>query len=206
MEMLLVRHGEAQANSTENYNISFNCPDPELTDDGINQAQKLGERLEQWNIQKVYASDLRRAVQTAGIISEHIHVSVEICPELREINMGRLYLSTWESIEHEFPGYAARWHKHDSDLPYPEGENGAAVIHRSLPLIEKIIQSQQERVVIVTHGGTIRSLLCAFLNIAPEKRFLFGAPLQNCSITSVRWDARRHTYFIHSVNDSAHLD
>lgn len=206
MELLLVRHGEAAHNTAENFNAALNCPDPELVEAGREHAQQLGIRLREVPIQRIYTSDLRRAVQTAQILAEFIPAPVAVRAELREINMGRLFLSTWEQVEHDFPGYAARWHRHDSDLPYPDGESGADVIQRCLPLIDEIVQSGMERVVIVTHGGTIRSLLCAFLGIGPEKRFLFGAPLANCGLTAVRWDIKRRGFLVHSVNETMHLD
>ncbi len=206
MELLLVRHGEAAHNIPENFNAALNCPDPELTEEGRQHAQQLGMRLRGLAIQRIYTRDLRRSVETAQILAEYIGAPVEPRAELREINMGRLFLSSWEEVERDLPGYAARWHRHDSDLPYPGGESGADVIRRSLPLIDEIVQSGMERAVIVTHGGTIRSLLCAFLGIGPEKRFLFGAPLANCGLTIVRWDVKRRGFVVHSVNEAEHLE
>lgn len=244
MEMYLVRHGDAAHNTPENFNAALNYPDPDLTRAGETQAHQLGERLRNVPLQRIYTSDLRRAQHTAHILAEYTDAPVEVRSALREINMGRLFLDSWEEIEHDLPGYAARWHRHESDLPYPGGESGADVIQRCMPLIHELAQrhpesaadpsvgsqpaggsqpsvgshlagsdthpvergAQVERVVIVTHGGTIRSLLCAFLGIGPEKRFLFGAPLENCGLTVVRWDARRQIFLVHSVNDAAHLD
>ncbi len=205
MELLLARHGEAFHNSLENYNAEFNCPDPELTELGQEHARQLGIYLRDVPIQRIYSSSLKRAVQTAQIVAEFVPAPIDVRAELREINMGRLFLSTWEEVERDMPGYAARWHRHDSDLPYPGGESGADLVRRCMPLIDEIVQSGMERVVIVTHGGTIRGLLCAFLGIGLEKRFLFGAPLVNCGLTSVRWDARRRAFLVHSVNEAAHL-
>lgn len=206
MEMLLVRHGEAAHNSPENYNTALNCPDPVLTEIGSAHARQLGERLRLTPPQRIYSSDLRRSVETAQIVADYVPAPLVIRAELREINMGRLFVSSWEEIEREMPGYAARWHRHDTDLPYPDGECGADVIRRCMPLIEEVVQSGLERVVIVTHGGTIRSLLCAFLGLPPQKRFLFGAPLENCGLTVVRWEAKRRSYLVHSVNDASHLE
>lgn len=231
MEIYLVRHGDAARNTPKNFNHVLNCPDPDLTDVGEAHAHQLGQRLRQLPVKRIYSSDLRRAVHTAEILAEYNTAPVEVRGVLREINMGRLFFSSWEEIERDMPGCAARWHRHDSDLPYPGGECGADVIRRCMPLINEIVQSSQERdamnlrsaetpldheaqvdhvtpmerVVIITHGGTIRSLLCAFLGIGPEKRFLFGAPLENCGLSLVRWDERRRLFLVHSVNDAAHL-
>ncbi len=225
MEIYFVRHGDAERNSPKNFNHALNCPDPELNEAGEDQAHRLGRRLRKVPVQRIYTSDLRRAARTAEILTDYIDAPVEVRGVLREINMGRLFLSTWEEIERDMPGYAARWRRHDTDLPYPGGESGADAIRRCMPLITEIVQNNLERttepeldhdievnrgqpverVVIVTHGGIIRCLLCAFLGIGPEKRFLFGAPLENCGISVVRFDERRRAFLVHSFNDSAHL-
>lgn len=209
MEILLVRHGDAARNAPQNFNAGLNCPDPELTSAGRDHAHQLAQRLCALPIQRIYTSDLRRAVQTAQVLADYLGAPVESRAELREINMGRLFTSTWEEVDREFPGYSALWHLHEEDLPYPGGERGADVIRRVMPLIDEIVEAyrgfRDGRVVIVTHGGTIRSLLCAFLGIGPEKRFLFGAPLFNCGLTVIRSGDETGELTVHTVNDGSHL-
>ena len=198
MDLLLIRH----ANNPDPGPAEI---DPDLTETGITQAHRLGARLKSESIDCIYASTLRRARHTAQIASEYTGVPVEPREALREIHFGRLRQETWEDIEKDLPGYHAEWSRHLTDMPYPGGECGADVAARALPVIDEIIASGAARAAVVVHGGVIRSLLCAFLGLGQEKRFQFGAPLENTSITIVRWDAKKARYFIHSLNDYSHL-
>jgi probable phosphoglycerate mutase len=198
MDLLFIRHANNPAPSPAEI-------DPDLSQTGINQAHRLGERLQSEGIDCMYASTLRRAMRTAQIVGEHTGVPFESRDGLREISFGRLRHETWEDIEKDLPGYQAEWSRHAADLPYPGGECGADVVARALPVVEEILASGASRVALITHGGVIRSLLCAFLGLGQEKRFQFGDPLENTSMTTVHWNAKKARYFIHTFNDFAHL-
>lgn len=206
MDILLIRHGSTEHSSANGYNEQKRCPDPALNESGLIQAELLGERIKNYGIQKIYSSDLERAMQTAAIINKYIGKDIEIREELREINMGRLHLSTWEEIRKEDPQYYEEWNKRLKDLPYPDGECGEDVKKRCLTVIEEIISSDYESIAMVLHGGTIRTLLCAFLGIGQEKRFYFGLPPENCSISVVKYNRESKEFHIHSFNDAAHLE
>lgn len=198
MDLLLIRHANNPAPSPLEI-------DPDLSETGVAQAHRLGVRLQSEGIDCMYASTLRRAMRTAQIVNEHTGVPLELRPALREISFGRLRQESWEDIEKDLPGYHAEWSRHAADLPYPGGECGADVVARALPVVEAILASGAARVALVTHGGVIRSLLCAFLGLGQEKRFQFGDPLENTSMTTVRWNAKKARYFIQAFNDFAHL-
>lgn len=112
MDILLIRHGESYHSSLENYNPEKNCPDPKLTDNGRKQAEQLAQRLAGKGIETVYCSDLIRAVETANIINSYTKCSVNIDSASREINMGEIHLSSWDS----FPDYFAEWKLHKDDM------------------------------------------------------------------------------------------
>lgn len=198
MDLLLIRHGSNPEPGPAEI-------DPDLNEWGIAQAHRLGVRLQSERLDCIYTSPLRRALHTAQIIHEHTQAPLERREALREISFGRLRRETWEDIEKDLPGYHTEWSRHLTDLPYPGGECGADVAARALPVVEAILDSGASRAALVTHGGVIRSLLCVFLGLGQEKRFQFGAPLENTSLTLVRWDAKKVRYFIHSLNDYAHL-
>lgn len=79
-------------------------------------------------------------------------ISIEMDINFREINMGDLYYrSRWS----DYPELYEEWKKHESDLPYPNGECGADVWNRCKNSLDIITQYDYERVAIVCHGGTI---------------------------------------------------
>lgn len=204
MEIWLIRHGDTEGYSQENFSKPKNRFDPALNDKGIGQAEMLAHRLIGCGLQMIYASDLVRAVQTAEIINSTLNLPIETRAELREIDMGRLHHCSWEDIQREDPDICAQWHRHESDLPYPGGECGADAAKRTMKVIDKIVESGYEKVAVVCHGGIIRVALCAVLGIGQEKRFQFGPP-ENTSISVIRVDGEKKDFSVYSVNDAGHL-
>jgi broad specificity phosphatase PhoE len=204
MEILLIRHGSTEPGSLASYNAEKKRPDPKLDCPGTRQAELLGLRLVNSGVQKIYSSDLVRTLATAGVINSHLHVPLEVREELREIDMGRLHLCTWEDLALEDPTYCKAWHTHDEDLPYPGGESGADAARRAMKVLAEIAQSGLDRVAVVVHGGIIRVALCAVLGIGQQKRFLFGPP-ENTSISVIRYDREKKEFSVYSMNDASHL-
>jgi broad specificity phosphatase PhoE len=202
MELLLIRHGEAQTPSPGNFSAEKDRPDPELAERGLAQAERLGERLAGAGLRAVYSSDLIRARQTAEAVGRRAGLPVIIRASLREIHMGRLQHCSWEQYREVDPAFCTAWHRHGSDMPYPGGETGAQAAERAMRVVDEILGTGLEKVAVVTHGGIIRVLLCAALGIAQEKRFLFGPP-ENTSVTVLRHDGER--FFIDGLNDAGHL-
>ncbi len=89
-KLLLVRHGQTLWNHVARYQ---GHTDIDLSDTGRTQAKLLSMRLAGVSLQAVYASDLRRALDTARIIAEPHDLAVQALPQLREINFG-----AWEGL------------------------------------------------------------------------------------------------------------
>jgi len=197
MELYLIRHGECFKSSIEYYNSIKASMDPPLTPTGISQAKALGERLQDKKIDKIYSSDLGRATYTAEIIKGYTGVEVIVDKALQEINMGEVFQKGWGA----FPDYFMEWNRHDKDICYPGGENGADVWERCTIAVNRILSLSYERVLIISHGGSIRSLICGMLNIPQEQRFNFSPP-ENCSISIVKYIDK---FYLHTFNDFTHL-
>lgn len=199
MEFYLIRHGETPMRSAATYNAEKRTVDPPLTERGVGQARLLSLRCADIPFDRIVASDLVRAVNTASILAENQRCAVETDPRLREIDMGELYQKIWA----DFPAERAEFLKHERDVPYPGGECGADVWRRASACLDEIRAGGGNRVAVVCHGGTIRAIACGILRIPQQRRFFFGDPPINCSISIVRFadgDARLHTF-----NDYAHL-
>jgi len=172
---------------------------PPLTSKGIEQAHQLAERLKGIAFDKIFSSDLDRAIQTSNILNSYVNSNITITKQFREIDMGEIFKKPWS----EFPDEYSKWASHEEDIPYPNGENGADVWNRCKQEINSIIFSDYTRIAIVCHGGTIRSIACGILNIPQQRRFYFGLPPENCSISIVVH--KEKDFFLHSFNDYAHI-
>lgn len=84
----LVRHGENPANITKEF--SHRKVDYPLTDKGQLQAYQTGEYFLSKNIDAIYSSPLKRAIESAEIISKILHLKFEIIENFREVNVGLL--------------------------------------------------------------------------------------------------------------------
>jgi len=202
MEIYLIRHGECDNSSMEYFDEEKQMMNGSLTKKGILQAELLAQRCAEIGFERVYSSDLARAIQTAEKILSLAPCEHTIHPAFREINMGDINKKSWAC----FPELHARWKLHEEDIPYPNGENGADVWSRCAPRLQEIIRQPHQKVAIVCHGGTIRSIICGILNLPQEKRFFFGNPPENCSISIVRYREEEARFYLHSFNDCAHLD
>lgn len=201
MDIYLIRHGECFAPSFEFYDAEKKAMDPPLTEKGIVQAEQLAARCKTIGFDMVFSSDLTRAMQTAEkMISAAPCVSVAT-KNFREIDMGDIHAKSWSA----FPELHARWLLHNEDIPYPNGENGEDVWKRCRVELEEIIQSRYQKVAIVMHGGTIRATICGILDLPQQRRFYFGFPPENCSISIVKYQEEEKRFYLHSFNDISHL-
>jgi broad specificity phosphatase PhoE len=201
MNIFLIRHGQTNLNKLGKYQ---SVADKELNEFGEQQAELLGARLKRYGIDKIYSSDLKRVIKTSKIINKYINTSIIVREELREIDMGQ-----WDtlSIEERYIShkeYVERWAKHQEDLPYPGGECGEDVYKRASIVIDEILETGHENVVVATSGGTIAILLSSFLGLEQHKRF--NLEIDNCSISIVKYHVNNKKAVVSCINDTAHLD
>ncbi|MDO4542441.1 MAG: histidine phosphatase family protein, partial [Bacillota bacterium] len=114
--LYLVRHGETELNKTKVYYGSTDCP---LTEKGRSQSQGLSEVFSQIDIDVIYTSPLRRAVDTASIIFGDREFVRE--PRLEEMDFGQ-----WEGKHYtELQGdpLFEKWQREWKTTRPPEGES-----------------------------------------------------------------------------------
>jgi alpha-ribazole phosphatase len=118
--LLLVRHGETELQSSLRY---WGKTDIELGQVGLHQAEQLRDRLATENINAIYSSELKRANDTAVIIATRHNLRVTTCPELREVDFGRLEGLDFTEIKQQFPEIEQMWLTRNPALIYPDGES-----------------------------------------------------------------------------------
>jgi probable phosphoglycerate mutase len=140
--------------------------DVELSDEGRRQAQCLAERLADQELAAVYASPLRRAYETATIVSTACRSAPIADPGLREIDHGRWEGLTRAEVEARFPEEYGAWEEDPYTFAPEGGEPGLAVMARALPVLRRIVlQHAGQTVAIVSHKATIRLVLSSLLGI-----------------------------------------
>lgn len=159
--ILLVRHGATVLSAEDRFAGSV---DVELSDEGRHQARCLGGRLASRPIAAVYASPMKRTVETATLASAAHGLVPETIDGLREINHGRWEQLQRREVEERFPDEYQAWEADPFTFAPVGGESGLNVLARALPVIREIVEKHPDgAVLVVSHKATIRLLIGSFL-------------------------------------------
>jgi len=146
--LLFARHGQTDWNAEGRLQGHTDRP---LNAYGREQAKALAARLAGEDVAAIYASDLARARETAEIVGERLGLPVVVDPDLREKNWG-----TWEGLTSE--------ERLRVELA---GESTAEHRERTVRAVERIVERHPgQRVVVVTHGGSVRRIQAAVCGVA----------------------------------------
>ena len=186
--LYLIRHGENPANITKEF--SHRLVDYPLTPKGVLQARQTGEYFKNKQIDAIYCSPLKRAIETAEIIGRAIGLQPIVMEQFREVNVGVL-----EALGGSPENWAAHdaivraWFEGQPDLTFPEGENYHMLRERMRAGVEQILRGQDDkRSIIVGHGGIFTFTLkdiCREVDLAA----LIKSYGHNCSITEIEMHA-----------------
>lgn len=165
--LFLVRHGETTWNSTRRYQGHTDVP---LSDTGWAQAGRLRQRLAGQRIDLAYASDLSRAAETARILlADRDDVPIEYRNDLREIAYGQWEGQTHAEILASHPEQMKHWGENPWAYFPPDGEPFGAFTDRIHTFLDEVVLPRREaNMLIVAHGGPIRTMLCYLLGMAPN--------------------------------------
>lgn len=194
MHLTLVRHGESTWNATEQWQGQSDVP---LSPRGHVQVRALAARLFGEHYDRRLASDLSRAMDTAGPLG-----AIEPDPRFREIDVGAWAGLHRREVAERFPDEVAGLRSGQpvrigggESMPEFEGRVDAAIDG----LRESCVG---QRVLVVTHGGVVRAIATRILCVRGRASPLVG--VGNTSLSRVRCEGaalRLETY-----NDATHLD
>jgi broad specificity phosphatase PhoE len=152
-ELLVIRHATTDMDGT-----LCGQNDPPLNATGRAQARTLAELLENWNVRRLCASDLQRAVQTAQPLGARWGIPVETRSAFREISFGDWEGRSWSQIRADEPDVANL--DSSSDFCAPGGETYECFRTRVLrALKDTLVDCNGQLTAIVTHLGVIRVIL-----------------------------------------------
>ena len=179
--LILIRHGESLWNRAGKYQGKQNIG---LSPEGIRQAEALARFFSSWHLDAIYASDLVRARDTAAAIAKYHSLPVTVDTRLREYAFGVWEGLTRKEIELTHPEIFEK-RKHDINTPIPGGETGTQVQRRVMDWLQEIASAYSGSVLAVSHGGAIRTLIAAILEVEITK--CHRLRLANGGYTIIRW-------------------
>ncbi len=199
---ILVRHGETRANREFRY---VGARDDALTEQGQAQAEKLAEALSMLPLAAIYSSPRLRAYHTALPIAACHGLTVQVMDDLCECDFG-----AWEGLSRaevlvrsvQDSQHLLVWER-DTTIAPPGGESLEAMYQRVAGAVENLVQVHPDQtVVLVSHVGPIKAILCAALGASISSAFRIF--LDPATISVVDWQERLPV--VRLVNSHVHLD
>jgi probable phosphoglycerate mutase len=153
MKLTVVRHGETTHNAKK---IVMGQKHGNLSALGKKQVRALGKELKKYKFDFIYCSDLKRCKDTLKEIAKyHKHIPVIFTPELRERNMGIYEGRPRVDLDKAFQKY-----------------RGSSVHFKPKEFLNYLAKNHQEdRLLIVTHGGVLRVVAAILQKISIPKLF-----------------------------------
>lgn len=159
----LVRHGHL-VNSAQQ--VLNGQSDIELSPKGMAMTETLAEWFIDKPIRVIYSSDLKRSLIGARIVASVLGVEVISTGTLREINFGRWEGLKVDEVRKKFNDIWARWIEDPVNTFSPGGESLGKMKERVLNTLYDIVRRHMgEEVIIFSHSGVNRLILCHALNM-----------------------------------------
>ena len=190
MKVYVVRHGQSETTLSGK---RAGQTDVKLTDQGYKDAMEARRKLCGIRFDRVFSSDLVRAVETARTAIPG--VEPETVRELREIDVGRIAGNTNAECRAIFGELFAEYYPKHNYIPFG-GEDLPMLKARVFRFMESLESIEGcENIAVFAHGGSIRAMLC----------YAFGADLgwekfhtDNCGVSVLEY--RDGFWSVWSVN------
>lgn len=185
-KLLIVRHGYSEYNHLKKLTGHKDIP---LTPLGKEQALRTAEYVAKtYAVDAIYSSDLRRAMDTAMPLANALGLPISPEKRLREIDVG-----VWEDqyIADVVKAYPEAYASYQKGGKIDGGESFFDVQIRALAVLEEIAKKHDgQTVFIATHGGVLRTLICAWKQIPIEKIATLPV-VSNNSVTEIAYENGR---------------
>lgn len=199
-KIFLARHGQTDANNTLTYQGHIDNP---LNNKGLLQAKKLAAYFREEPLARIYTSDLVRTVETAQPTSELLNAEIVKIPSFKEINFGEWEGLTYEEIKKHWPKDIEDFFHRPATIKISGGESFKEVQERAWASFQEVVASHggDESLLIVSHGGTVRTLLCAIMNL--DLNEMWKISIDNAGISCILQLENR--CWIKNINDTYFL-
>ena len=200
--IFLIRHGETPLTPFKKF--SGDGPlNPELTEMGLQQAQLVAAAVADLNPEIIISSPLNRTKQTADAISRVTGLAVNYDEAWIECSFGIWDGMSIDEVKDKYPTDYQSWISSTGFSP-PEGESYDEVAIRIDDALEQIVKMYPgQRVVVVSHNGTIKS--AAKIVVGAPADSIFHIDVSPCSITTISIWPSDGLRALRTLNEQAHL-
>jgi probable phosphoglycerate mutase len=170
--------------------------DPELSEDGIEQAKRLPDALARFPIKRLVSSPQIRARQTAQPVADALGMSIDIDDRLAEYDRDLSHYTPVEQISEEDMKRLASGN-------LPSGVDQPAFIERVLAGVGDIVKAadHEDTVAVFTHGGVIN----AMAHTVMKTERLLCVQVDYAGVTRLLWSSRQESFFVAGLNSTEHV-
>jgi broad specificity phosphatase PhoE len=202
-ELIFVRHGEQYIPDPRTGPVGDTF-DPPLSDRGRQQARLVGEWLSTQKIDAVYASPLKRALDTGAAIARHHRLEPVVIADLREVEIFRDVPPEKSAVDFLgaplLAGLRERMLTEKTWDVYPCSESSFDFRKRIVNAIEAILAGNEgKRVVVACHGGVINAYVAHIIGVRYD--MFFRPAHASLSVVAAGHGVRA----LHSLNSVHHL-
>ena len=177
-QLLLVRHANIGPQYAGRYVGSTDVPaEPQ----GLQQARELAGLVQSRRPGRCFCSPLVRARQTAEAICESTSLRIEFDEDLCEVDFGEWEGKAFDEIAAEDPAMVDRWAEFSDDFTFPGGESVGGFLSRIHRAADRLAKDSADVVLVVTHAGVMRGMICHFLGLPSSNYLLFGVRHATCT-------------------------
>ncbi|WP_195988102.1 histidine phosphatase family protein [Clostridium sp. D53t1_180928_C8] len=194
----LTRHGQTMWNIEKRLQGRGNSP---LTEDGIERAKELRDRIKDIKLDVIYSSPIERALTTANIIKGDKSVEVVTDNGLMEMCFGDYEGKITDEVMKENPNWdISLIMKGNTELAAPNGENLAEVRNRVANAMDRIIEENKGKtILIVAHGITLKAIMYYFKDEEVNSDVMGQATLTKVNVDE------NNKFYIEFKNDNSHF-
>jgi probable phosphoglycerate mutase len=191
-----MRHGQADNNVSRT--LVGRHIESHLTEQGKLQVADAARQLRTIKIDKIFASPVIRAVETAKIVCETLGMDFEIDERLYEIELGKLVGMNYEEVTTKYGDLFIRFYTESDPVLERFGvETFASVKRRVKSFLDDALEKHGgSNILTVTHLDPIKAALASILDLKPEA--LYRWHIRNASLTVLKHESR--VYSLSGVN------
>ena len=183
MKIFLIRQGETDWNKQRLLQGQVNIP---LNENGVSVAKMTAEGLRQVHFDAVYSSPLKRAFETACLVTEGRY-PVIADERIQEMGFGILegYCIGREGYNVPDPNFIHYFTEPELYVAAEGAETFQEVCERTWSFMKELIENpenQDKTILVSTHGAALRSILITLLG-KPISEFWKGGVHRNCAVT-----------------------
>jgi len=198
IKLILARHGETVWNVEKIYR---GRADVNLDEVGVKQAGLLGKYLSNWELEAIYSSPLRRAIDTANIIARYQKIGIQIAEGLIDFDYGEWQSLSEQTAKNLYPALHDEWHNNPHKVRMPGGESLEDVKKRAIKVVNAVLSEYQGSVLLVSHRVVNKVLICSLLGLGNS--YFWNIKQDVSGITIFNYVDGRFVLTRH--NDTSHL-